>query len=372
MGAPTVKLLIITGSRSDWSGLGMVGKAALAKGHDVHVLVFQPLAYGRRQAMLDDGFGADLTTLVDRTLDGPVEFTVSVLRRTAERLLVGRPDMALLAGDRYETVAAALACSIARVPIAHIAGGDETLGSQDDRYRDAITALACVHFTSTDWARERVVQRAHNGDHILWAGSPAIDRIKEASGRLLTYKSTFEAVGLNPGRRNILVSVHPNSLSDMPAFEAVETVNAVDSLPGVHFVCLQANADAGGAAVNEILRWRCESSRRGAFCSNLSSQQYFSLMQHCDVMVGNSSAAYYEAPNFGLPCVDVGDRQKGRTRPGNVKGCAASNAAIVAAIHGALARGRWLGTYNPYGDGKSAPRIVEVLEEETARRSSAR
>ena len=372
-----MRIAIVTVSRADWNGLGMVAKGLKAAGEDVHVVATaQQVSIDSTEAIYADDFAPSLVDL-DSYGWGSRQI-VGVAGRAITRLGMAldvlKPDMLLLGGDRFETLSAAFAASMLRIPIVHLAGGDVTEGSQDDRYRDAITTLACVHCVTNARAYDRLLPDLGRRtwlrptDHIELTGSPAIDRIKATE--VLTFKSTFEALQLESGQFNILVSIHPNSLSGAPAAETAELIKVIDGLDDdVHFVCLGANADAGGSQIDELLQLLCRSRypRRGIFHQNVSPLIYFSMMTHFDAMIGNSSAAYYEAPSFGLRCIDVGDRQKGRVRPGNIMMALATREDISKSISAIRQFGGRCRCDNPYGDGNAVPKIVKAIQDNSWR-----
>jgi UDP-hydrolysing UDP-N-acetyl-D-glucosamine 2-epimerase len=368
MGTLALKIVIVTGSRADWNGLGMVAKALKEAGDEVDVVATAQQVEGdTAQAIYDDGFSPHLVDFDNygygaRQLVGVAGRGVTRVGMTLDTL---KPDMTLVGGDRFETLSAAFAASLLGIPIVHLAGGDVTKGSKDDRFRDAITALACVHCVTNYKSFRRLFGSAtrRSSDDLVETGSPSIDRIKATP--VLTREQTFEALKLEAGTVNIMVSVHPNSLSATSTDEAAELVRAVDALPEqVRFVCLGANADAGHKQIDQILQLLCASRypKRGVFIKNVVPQLYFSMMTHFDMMMGNSSAAYYEAPSFGLPCVDIGDRQQGRIRARNIITVPASRDAILRGYDLAIIDGLSpVECVNPYGDGDAAERIVKAI-----------
>jgi UDP-hydrolysing UDP-N-acetyl-D-glucosamine 2-epimerase len=316
-----MKALVITGSRADRNGLEVVHEALHKAGHESEFI------YWRSDYSWMDGWEG---------------------------------DVAVVGGDRSEILHVALQMSLAGIPIAHIAGGDVTEGSADNRYRDAITALSCIHLATNQPAFARLAKLTHGEDSVWLTGSPAIDRIKQTP--VLTKEQTFDEIGFDWDKPVALVCVHPNTLGDAPLRDYNAVRQAIAEM-GLQCVWLGANADKGGDDINEHAEAFCRvTSPIRAFYKNVSPQIYYSLMTHCDVMVGNSSAGYYEAPCFGLPVVQVGDRQKGRMEPKNVVWIAPKADAVMAEVKHAVVSGRFT-CDNPYGDGQSAPRIVKALEE---------
>lgn len=315
-----MKALVITGSRADRNGLEVVHEALLKAGHESTLFHYDGL--------LTERFA----------------------------------DVAIVGGDRIEILEAAVELAALRIPIVHIAGGDVTEGSADNRYRNAITALSCIHLATNEKAEHRLrhglVQCG--SDDIQLTGSPAIDRIKQtipepgSAGRLMRNDMP-----------NVLVSVHPNTVGGDPCADTDAVIAALKDMR-VNVLPLEPNADPGSQLVTTRL-----AAAFGKVIANRPPAEYYWLMQHCDVMIGNSSAMLYEAPCFGLRCVLVGERQAGRTRPLNIYWCRHYESKVIADdIMIQIAAGRLSKCENPYGDGHSAPRIVKALEENAWRWSS--
>jgi UDP-hydrolysing UDP-N-acetyl-D-glucosamine 2-epimerase len=329
-----MKVLVITGSRADRNGLEVVHEALLKAWHTSHLWQADDFGYSSKHV-----------------------------------------DAAIVGGDRFEVLEAVVELARRRIPIAHIAGGDVTEGSADNRYRDAITALSCIHFATNAVAFNRITggdynegPLSHKGDKVYMTGSPAIDRIKQTA--VLTREGVFKRMDWRLDQKAAIVCVHPNTVESEPMMEARAVVAALSKIE-IQCVCLGANADPGGEAINSVWRDWSGSRHQCVFAENVSPQLYYSLMTHCDVMVGNSSAMLYEAPSFGLQCVLVGDRQRGRTIPDNVYHSGLEPDRIAEIIMKLADHGRST-CENPYGDGNSAPRIVEALEENVWRWLSER
>lgn len=270
-----------------------------------------------------------------------------------------RPDVALVLGDRFEILAAAQACLVHNIPLAHIAGGDTTEGAIDEAIRHAITKMSHVHFVTNEASARRVRQLGESPARIHLVGNPGLDHLRRRP--LLDRAALEQALGAPLGRRNLLVTFHPVTLeAGESATQFSELLAALDGLDGTLWFT-RPNADAGGRAIAAALdAWvQARPGRAHAFTS-LGQLRYLSLMSQVDAVVGNSSSGLYEAPSFGVPTVNIGDRQRGRLAAASVLHCAAERGAIAAAIVRALELER-RDTVNPYGDGHSAGRIVEVL-----------
>jgi len=270
------------------------------------------------------------------------------------------PDFVMLLGDRYETLAAATACLLLRIPVVHLAGGDVSEGAVDEQIRHAITKLSHLHFTTHPEAAERVRQMGEDPRAVHCVGSTSLDVIL-AKPRLSAAEA-FAAAGLRPRARNLVLAFHPETLCDEPATAQLERVlTALDAVPETGVVIVAANADAQGAAINAVLGAYAKDRDHVAFQASFPHEVYLSLLAHADVLVGNSSSGVYEAPSLGTPTVNLGGRQRGRTKAASVIDCPVESGAIVAAIRRAFAFDM-RHVENPYGDGRASERIVAILE----------
>lgn len=282
------------------------------------------------------------------------------------------PDLAVLHGDRWDCLIAATACTIARVPIAHIGGGDVTTGSYDERFRNAITMLADWHFVGREWARLRLSQLDVASSRIFVIGELAIDWLLTADPPI-TIK---HKMGLGP---YILVNWQPETGAKDMNLGLERIIEALPLLKGPYpiakhydVVFMNQNGDAGAMEAEKMIETVVDSKTgyRVWFCRDgLSREDYAALMKHCCCMVGNSSSGLIEAPVFGRPFVLVGDRQRGRPIPSNTV-CAPclmmpQDLAKIIDVHaemGMLAYNGPRATDNPYGDGTAGKNLVEAMK----------
>ena len=310
-----------------------------------------------------DGFRIDARVPIGLESDAPGE-----IARAMARCLVGvsdalerlAPDIVLVLGDRYEILVAAEAALVHGVPLAHVAGGDVTEGAFDESIRHALTKLAHLHLTTHEQAAARVIQMGEDPARVHVVGSPGLDHLRRTP--LLAGEVLERALGGSLGDRNLLVTWHPVTLEadgGASGFDAL--LAALDVLgPEVTKWITRPNADPGGAVIESRLdRWSAGRADVHVFAS-LGQLRYLSLMAQVDAVVGNSSSGLYEAPSFGVPTVDIGDRQKGRLAAASVIRCEPEPAAITDAIRRAFEMD-CSGVQNPYGDGDSARRIVDIL-----------
>lgn len=285
----------------------------------------------------------------------------------SDALVQLRPDLVLVLGDRFEILSAVQACLIHNVPVAHIAGGDTTEGATDESIRHAITKMAHVHFVTNLQSAQRVLQMGEDPQRVHVVGSPGLDQLRRQP--LLDAAELAQALGTPLGQRNLLVTFHPVTLEPgQETAQLQELLAALDEQPqGTRLWVTRPNADSGGRGIADALdRWAAASGDRVQLHTSLGSLRYLSLMAQVDAVVGNSSSGLYEAPSLGVPTVNIGERQRGRLAATSVLHCPPERSAIACAIEQALAVD-CSGVVNPYGDGHSVPRIVEVLRHLPAR-----
>ncbi len=267
-----------------------------------------------------------------------------------------RPHILLVLGDRFEMHAAALAALPLRIPVAHIHGGELSLGAIDDALRHSMTKLSHLHFVSTDEARRRVVQMGEDPQRVHVAGAPGLDNLREIQ--------LLDRAAMNLPERFVLVAFHPATLeSDQTPLHVAELLAAIEAsaLPPVF---VEANADTGGRGMNAMIDAYAATHPDALVARGQGTAFYFSAMALAEVLVGNSSSGIIEAASFKLPVVNVGSRQAGRLRPRNVIDVPPQRDAIRHAIDRAIGdgfRASLTDLVNPYGDGRAAERIAAVL-----------
>ena len=272
-----------------------------------------------------------------------------------------RPDVVLVLGDRFEMLAVAQASLVHNLPLAHIGGGDTTEGAFDESIRHAITKMAHVHFVTNELSARRVRQLGENPQRIHLVGSPGLDHLHRRP--LLGREALEEALGARLGPRNLLITFHPVTLeASASEHQFAELLTALDALPDdVQLWFTRPNADAGGRALSAMLdAWATPRAQRAHVYASLGQLRYLSLLAQVSAVVGNSSSGLHEAPSFGVPTVDIGERQHGRLAATSVRHCAPEHGAIGRAIAQAF-DADCRGVVNPYGDGHSAARIVAAL-----------
>lgn len=325
-----------------------------------HFLDSQGCTFDEIQAA---GFSVDERVEVqfDDTGQGVAKAIAATVSGATDALIRQQPDIVVLLGDRFEIIASALAATVLRIPIAHIAGGDVTIGAYDESFRHSLTKLSHIHFTTNPDATARVRQLGEELWRIHEVGSPGIDAL--LSTDWLPRDTLEERLNWSFRPRNILVTLHPVTLQPRSGRQhAKELVAALEELPeNVGIVVTGTNVDSEGSEINHLLEEYCaRNSPRAVHVLSLGHRAYVSLLAEVDVVVGNSSSGLYEAPSLQTTTVDIGLRQVGRVRAGSVIHCEPDATAIGKAIHEALGRERVL-VENPYGAGHAARSIADVL-----------
>jgi UDP-hydrolysing UDP-N-acetyl-D-glucosamine 2-epimerase len=278
----------------------------------------------------------------------------------AQALRRGRPAALVLVGDRFETAAAALGATLARVPIVHLHGGEETEGAFDNALRHAITKLSHLHFTSHENHTARIVSMGEDPATVHTVGAPGLDNLLR--GDLASREELEQWLGLALRPPVVIVTLHPVTLSGDPVQEVAATVAAMDAMNATYVITLP-NVDPGNEPVRQVLKRAAAKPGRVAVDA-LGECRFWGLLRVADAMLGNSSSALIEAPAVGLPAVNIGERQKGRLRGGNVLDVPPVADSIVAALRQALTpefRAHANAAPAPFGKGGASARIVSVL-----------
>ncbi len=271
-----------------------------------------------------------------------------------------RPDLLLVTADRYEMLASASVALALRIPVAHIEGGEISEGAIDDAVRNALTKMSHVHFTSTEQARARVIAMGEEEWRVHRSGAPSLDHLRRVP--LLSREQLEQRLGVDLSQPTAVVTYHPATIARDTTREADALFEALQAIP-VQLLFCYPNADAGG----RTLIGRIESfleDRSGWVFANLEPLVYWSLLQHVEFLLGNSSSGIIEAASFALPAVNVGIRQRGREHGRNVLDAEPEAASILDRVQTARSeefRQSLKGMANLYGDGCASRRIVPVL-----------
>lgn len=290
----------------------------------------------------------------------PMKDTAAALESVGQALLEDSPDALVLVGDRTEALAAGLAATLAKVPIVHVHGGEESEGAIDNACRHALTKLSHLHLVSHPLHAERVVRMGEDPASVVVVGAPALDHAlrDDLPGR----DALAAELGLPLQAPVVLVTMHPTTLGGSAGEETAAVAGAMARVPAT-YVVTAPNADAGGAEIAEHWRRWSAGRNRVALVEALGDRRYWAMLRLVDAVLGNSSSGLIEAPALGVPVVNVGDRQRGRLRFGPVTDVPAAEDAVATALARALAGGRRdpAEDRGGYPAPPVAPRIVEAI-----------
>ena len=275
-----------------------------------------------------------------------------------------QPDVVVVLGDRLEAFAMATAAVVLQIPVAHIHGGELTLGAMDDSLRHAITKLSYLHFATTDEHAARIVRMGEEPSRVYNFGAPVLDTL---SGMHFTTKEELEAkFGVVFGARTALMTFHPAAFDEAPALEMFEELlAAIEAMHECHFIFTGTNNDIGSDQVRErMAAFVAANPDRVSFVESFGQQGYLSAMHQVDLVVGNSSSTVLEAPLLGTPSVLVGNRQEGRPLAASVLKAHADRSELLQSMRkaiGAEFAAEFEGQGTPFGQPGFAAKAAEVL-----------
>lgn len=283
----------------------------------------------------------------------------------AEYFEENKPDALLVLGDRYETLAVCCAAMNARIPIIHLYGGETTEGAIDEAIRHSISKMSYLHFTSTEVYRRRVIQLGESPDRVYCVGALGMENaIKEEK---MTREELAAMVGLDLTVPFGVVTFHPVTLEGNVEEQCNEVLAAIEHFHEYQFIITGANADCGGEQINRMLSKFAADHENAAYFVSLGLKTYLSALKYASFMLGNSSSGLTEGPAFHIPTVNIGNRQRGRIKAESVLDCPAERQAIICSVQKAMDekfREKLMNIKNPYGDGNTVERIVEILIKE--------
>jgi len=368
----TRKICIVTGSRAEYGLLFWLMKEIEA----ANDLQLQLIVTGMHLSpefgltvkhIEQDGFTISRKVEMLLSSDSTVGITKSMglgIIGFADALSGLTPDLMVILGDRFEIFSAASAAMIAKIPVAHLHGGEVTEGAFDESIRHSITRMSHLHFTATEEYRNRVIQLGEQPERVFCVGAPGIDNIKRLP--LLSRNKLEESINFKLGKHNFLVTFHPVTLENSTAEEQFRNLlRALDELEETHLLFTRTNADTGGRVINKLIDdYVATRPDKAVAFTSLGQLRYFSAMQYMDAVIGNSSSGLIEAPTFKIATVNIGDRQRGRIRSESVIDCRPDYGSIRKAIRKIynpdfLKKLQTLS--NPYGSGGASAKITEII-----------
>ena len=362
------KIAVVTATRAEYGLLSPVIKELRAKESSylkIELIVtgthlYQ--SYGMTINEIDDRIDHEIMIPVNS--DSEIDISsnqAKTLTAFTDLFYAEKYDAVVLLGDRYETLAIAIAAGNTRTPIFHLCGGDTTEGAIDEWIRHSITKMSYLHFVTNEESKKRVIQLGENPSRVFNFGSTSIDNTLRIAD--MTKSEALKSIGLNNECKYALCTYHPVTMESNSVDKQIyEFLKAIESLDYIEFVVTKSNADQGGAKINKLLDDAAERISNLHVYTSLGVRRYLSLMKYAEFVLGNSSSGIIETPAFRVPTINIGDRQKGRLQSDNIINCGIESEQIIDAINIALSqehRNKCKTVIGPYGDGNASKQIAD-------------
>ena len=321
------------------------------------------------QEIEEDGFEINAKVEMLLSSDSPAGISKSIglgVIGFADEFQRADLDMLILLGDRYEALSAAICALVMRIPIAHLHGGELTEGAIDEGIRHSITKMSYLHFTSTEQYRNRVIQLGENPERVFYVGALGVENIKKIN--LMTKEELERSIHFEIDENTVIVTYHPVTLENNTVEEQfLNLLEVLDRNPKIRMIFTKANADTNGRIVNELIdKYTAQNSERACAFVSLGQKRYLSALKYCRIVIGNSSSGIIEAPSFGKPIINIGDRQKGRICADSVINCGYTQQEIQQAMETALTKefeNKASNCRNPYEKENTAANIISVIKD---------
>lgn len=288
------------------------------------------------------------------------------IQQFSELFAKTKPDACMVLGDRYEIFAVGSTAAMLHIPLIHISGGDVTLGAADEWFRHCLTKMASLHFPSCEEYAKRVIRMGEEPCRVFNVGGLGDENIRKLP--VMPLAELNQSLGFDLKEKGFgLVTFHPETTAHAkPIDQMQQLLQAMEQLPHIQWLITKSNADAGGEQINQCIDQWCQGRANAKAFTSLGVVRYLSAMKYAAVVVGNSSSGVVETPTFGVPAVNIGDRQKGRILCDNVLCCQAGKTEILSALQTAFSADfvkKARQTISPYNGGDTAQRICDVLED---------
>jgi GDP/UDP-N,N'-diacetylbacillosamine 2-epimerase (hydrolysing) len=366
------KICVITGTRAEYGMLRWLMQGI----KDDHELALQVIATGMHlspefgltfREIERDGFFIDRKVEILTSSDthiGTIKSMGLGLIGFADAFAELKPDLILVLGDRFEIFSAASAALVARIPVAHVHGGELTEGVIDEAFRHSITKMSHLHFVAAESYRRRVMQLGEHPDRIFLVGGLGVESIKRM--QLLDKASLEASLDFKFGDKNLLVTFHPVTLEEDTALVQLgEIFAAIGTLKDTKILFTMPNADPGGRAIMHAIESFVSINPNTRLYSSLGQLRYFSCVAQVDGVIGNSSSGLLEIPSLKKGTINIGNRQQGRLKASSVIDCEPERSSIISALRRLYSsdfQDSLIQVLNPYGDEYSSDKIVSILK----------
>jgi len=366
------KICIITGSRADYGLLkNLIFKVKKSKKLKLQLIVtgmHLSNKYGLTYKEINkDKLKIDTKIKILNNSDKSVGISKSVsdgVNKFSKIFNKTKPDVILVLGDRFEIFSAAISAMLSRIPIAHIHGGETTVGVIDEAVRHSITKMSHLHFVAAKKYKNRVIQLGENPKRVYLVGGLGVDTIKQT--KFYTKSILEKKIGFTLKEKNILVNFHPSTLEKNKSKTQVkEILSALKKFKDKKIIFTSPNADQENSVIFKEINNFVKQNKNSTFFKSMGSVAYLSCLKFVDVIIGNSSSGLLEAPTLKVPTINIGDRQKGRLKAKSVVDCDIQQDKIINKLNKFLKgkkNNKLKNFKNPYGDGGASKKIINILE----------
>lgn len=367
------KICVVTSTRAEYGVLKLLLKEIVNDSELQLCLVVTGMHLSPEFGMtineiIDDGF--DISERIDILMSSDSTSSISksmgiAMISFSDMFNRQKPDFLIVVGDRYEMLSIAAAAMNERIPIAHISGGEITEGAVDDCVRHCLSKMSFLHFPGCEIYRQRIIQLGEYPNRVFNYGDIGVEMLKNIS--IMSKQHLEESINLKLDMPYMSVTFHPVTLEAETAENQVnELLLAIDKVNTMKFVITKANSDSGGRKINKILEEFVHTHDNCILFSSLGIEKYYSLLYYSDGIIGNSSSGIIEAPSFGIPTINIGNRQKGRLQADSVINCKPVHEEIINSIHKAQSlsfKNKAKNTKNPYESADTSKLIVSKIKE---------
>ena len=366
------KICVVTGSRSEYGLLRWLMQDI----KDDLNLCLQLIVTGSHLAINfgntykeieSDGFFINKKIQILNETNEPsdiVKCMASGLKSFPSTIKTLNPDLVIILGDRYEIMPVAISSLILGVPLAHIHGGELTLGSYDDSIRHAITKMANLHFVSTRSYLKRIIQMGEDPNKVFLVGGLGQDNLKRL--KLLERQKLEKEISFKFGKKSLLITLHAETISDLTVENQIDILlDALNNFKEVNLLFTMPNADQGNKVISDKIKNFVQRNKNSLAVTSMGQRNYLSAMKYVNGVVGNSSSGIIEAPSLKKGTVNIGKRQKGRVQAKSIINTNFEKKNITDAIEKLFSKSfqnTLTSLINPYGDGGASRKILKTIK----------
>ena len=364
------RIALLTSSRADYSiYYPLISKFKSSKEFELDIIAFgnhNSLLYGNSAKRIEeDGF--EIKHKIDGLVLGDTAESISdsmglTIIKFSSIWKFGKYDLIVCLGDRFEMFSAVAASIPFNIPIAHISGGEITLGAIDNVFRYSLTLMSKFHFVSTEQYKRQVINLIgiENKNNVFNYGALSIDNLRKM--HFLSINDFKDRFDIDLDKKSVLITFHPETVSIQKIERHIhELLLALKRLSKYQLIITMPNTDTMGNMIREKLMDFIRTNKNAVGVESFGTIGYLTCMKYCEFMLGNTSSGFVEASFFPKYVINLGDRQKGRIITPNILNSEITENSILRAVS-KIEGSPDLEEINIYGDGDTAEKIFETLK----------